>query len=56
MMLRHINLPFFADLIQTAVYKTLEEGKVRTPDIGGNAKTNEFTNEIIRNYKLRKRF
>lgn len=47
MMLRHLNLPFFAEQIQSAVFKTLEEGKVRTPDLGGSHTTKEFTKAII---------
>lgn len=49
MMLRHINLPHFAERIQNAVLKTLSEGKVRTQDIGGDSTTFEFTKEIIKN-------
>lgn len=49
MMLRHLGLPFFAEQIQNAVFKTLEDQKVRTPDIGGHHSTKEFTNEIINN-------
>ena len=49
MMLRHLGLPFFAEQIQNAVFKTVESGQVRTPDIGGHNSTKEFTKEIIRN-------
>mmetsp|Transcript_3953 Transcript_3953/g.4823 ORF Transcript_3953/g.4823 Transcript_3953/m.4823 type:complete len:129 (+) Transcript_3953:760-1146(+) len=52
MMLRHLGLPFFAEQIQNAVFKTLEQGVVRTPDLGGNHSTAEFTQEIIRNIDL----
>lgn len=49
MMLRHLGLPFFAEQIQNAVFKTIEQGAVRTPDIGGHNTTKEFTKEIIKN-------
>lgn len=49
MMLRHLNLPHFAERIQGAVFKTIKEGKVTTKDIGGNASTYEFTKEVIKN-------
>ena len=48
MMLRYLNLPFFADVIGEAVKKVLNEGKVRTADIGGTSTTTQFTSEIIR--------
>lgn len=49
MMLRHLGLPFFAEQIQNAVFKTLDQGKVKTPDIGGSNTTQEFTKAIISN-------
>eukprot|EP00344_Euplotes_crassus_P005790 CAMPEP_0196997574 /NCGR_PEP_ID=MMETSP1380-20130617/3145_1 /TAXON_ID=5936 /ORGANISM="Euplotes crassus, Strain CT5" /LENGTH=372 /DNA_ID=CAMNT_0042413837 /DNA_START=20 /DNA_END=1138 /DNA_ORIENTATION=+ len=49
MMLRHLGLPFFAEQIQNSVFKTLEEQKIRTPDIGGNHHTADFTRRIIEN-------
>lgn len=48
-MLKHINEFEKANKIETAVYKTLAEGKVLTKDLGGCAKTSEFTDEIIKN-------
>ena len=51
MMLRHLKLPYFSDVIQQAIFKTLEEQKVRTPDIGGHHTTMEFTQEIINNVR-----
>lgn len=47
-MLRHMDLPQFADRIAKAVNNTLEEGKVRTRDIGGNNSTSEYVHEIIK--------
>lgn len=49
MMLRHLNLPHFAERIQEGVFKTIREGKVTTKDIGGNASTYEYTKEVIKN-------
>ena len=51
MMLRSLKLPYYSDLIQDALFKTLEEGMVRTPDIGGNHTTPEFIAELIKNAK-----
>lgn len=51
-MLRHMRLQVFADCIQNSVLKTIQEGKVTTQDMGGNASTTEFTEEIIKNCKL----
>jgi isocitrate dehydrogenase (NAD+) len=49
MMLKHLGLPFFAQKLETGIYKTLGEGKAKTFDIGGNNTTDEFTDEIIKN-------
>lgn len=48
MMLRHIGLDADAEAIARAVYTTLAEQKVATPDLGGSSTTNEFTAEILR--------
>lgn len=50
MMLRHLRMVDKADMIQSAVLKTIAEGKYRTPDLGGSAKTTEFTSAIIDNF------
>lgn len=47
MMLRHLNLNEHADRIQSAVLGTIAEGKYLTGDLGGKAKTSEFTKAII---------
>ncbi|KAG5366905.1 Isocitrate dehydrogenase [NAD] subunit 1 [Yarrowia sp. B02] len=47
MLLRHLNLDDFADVISKATYDVLAEGKVRTPDLGGNSTTDEFTMAVI---------
>jgi len=49
MMLRHIGHIDTADKIQSAVLKTIAEGKYRTKDLGGNSTTSDFTKAIIGN-------
>ena len=49
MMLRYLGLSSFANKISKSITKTLQESKVRTPDIGGNSTTTDFTKEIILN-------
>jgi isocitrate dehydrogenase (NAD+) len=49
MMLRYLKEFEAADKIEKAVSKVLESGKVVTSDLGGNAKTMEYANEIINN-------
>ncbi len=48
-MLKNINELKAAKNIEQALFKTIEEGKVLTSDLGGNAKTTEFRDEIIKN-------
>ncbi|QHO33303.1 Isocitrate dehydrogenase [NAD] catalytic subunit 5 [Arachis hypogaea] len=45
--LRHLSLHDKADQIHNAILNTIAEGKYRTADLGGKAKTTEFANEII---------
>ncbi len=47
LMLRHLGERDAAEKIETAMLKVFEEGKVRTRDIGGTSKTNEFARAII---------
>ena len=47
LMLRHIGEREAAQKIQDAMLKVFAEGKVRTRDIGGDAKTSEFAHAII---------
>ena len=47
LMLRHIDERQAGERIETAMLTVFEEGKVRTRDIGGTAKTAEFADEII---------
>jgi tartrate dehydrogenase/decarboxylase / D-malate dehydrogenase len=42
MMLRQLGVPAAADAVEAAIAGVLAEGKVRTPDIGGNASTKEL--------------
>lgn len=47
LMLRHLDERDAAERIETAMLKVFAEGKVRTRDIGGTAKTNEFARAIV---------
>jgi len=47
LMLRHLGEREPADRVETAMLKVFREGKVRTRDIGGEAKTAEFAEAII---------
>ena len=47
MMLRHMNLPLFAEIMQNSVIRAIREGK-GTPDIGGSSSTREFTREVTK--------
>jgi len=51
MMLRHMGKMREADRIEKALLEVYAEGKVRTRDLGGNAKTAEFANAIIEKIK-----
>jgi isocitrate dehydrogenase (NAD+) len=47
LMLRHLGERQAADKVENAMLSIFEEGKVRTRDIGGSAKTAEFADAII---------
>jgi isocitrate dehydrogenase (NAD+) len=47
LMLRYIDERAAADRIESAMLNVFAEGKVRTRDIGGTAKTTEFADAII---------
>ena len=47
MMLRHINLPHFADRIDKAVLGVIAAGGNHTPDMGGTATTAQFTDAVV---------
>ncbi len=46
LMLRHLGIPGAADAVEAAVAATLAQSKIRTPDIGGNASTQELGEAI----------
>ena len=48
-MLKYIEQREIAAKVEKALYKTLKEQKVVTADLGGNATTTEFTQEVIKN-------
>ena len=47
MMLKSMGLEAYATKIEQATFKVFEEGKHLTGDVGGKAKTTEFTQAII---------
>ncbi|TDL29569.1 hypothetical protein BD410DRAFT_817636 [Rickenella mellea] len=47
MMLRHLGIDNTANNIASAVFDVIDEGKVRTADMGGSATTSEFTSAVI---------
>jgi tartrate dehydrogenase/decarboxylase / D-malate dehydrogenase len=47
MMLEHLGLAEAASAVNAAVATVLEEGKVRTPDLGGSSSTAEVTSAVI---------
>lgn len=47
LMLRHMGEREAAERVENALFKVLREGKVRTRDIGGGAKTTEYADAII---------
>lgn len=48
MMLRHLGLDSIANNIASAVFSVINEGKVKTYDMGGSATTSDFTAAIIK--------
>jgi isocitrate dehydrogenase (NAD+) len=51
LMLRHLGERDAAEKIENSMLRVFEEGKVRTRDIGGQAKTTEFADAIIAGMK-----
>ena len=47
LMLRHLGENEAADRIEKAIAEVFREGKILTYDLGGNAKTSEFTDYVI---------
>lgn len=52
LMLRYLNEDETADRIFAALKQVLADGRVRTPDLGGTARTMEFTDAISRQMEL----
>jgi isocitrate dehydrogenase (NAD+) len=46
LMLRHLGETAAADRVETAVRSVIAEGKVTTPDLGGNGGTREFAEAV----------
>ncbi|KAE9612907.1 hypothetical protein Lal_00027778 [Lupinus albus] len=47
MMLRHLQFPAFADRLESAVKRVIQEGQHRTRDLGGTSTTQEVTDAVI---------
>lgn len=47
MMLRHLHFPSFADRLENAVKRVIEEGKYRTKDLGGTNTTQEVVDAVL---------
>ncbi|KAL9037816.1 MAG: hypothetical protein Q9214_005535, partial [Letrouitia sp. 1 TL-2023] len=52
MLLRHLGLDEHANRISKGVYDVIEEGNVRTRDMGGNSTTHEFTRAVLDKMEL----
>ncbi|XP_043462653.1 isocitrate dehydrogenase [NAD] subunit beta, mitochondrial isoform X2 [Leptopilina heterotoma] len=48
-LLNHVNLKRYAEKIKDALNRVLNDGKVRTKDLGGQSSTTDFTSAIIHN-------
>ena len=46
-MLDHLGLIQERDLVRNAINRVLNDGKVRTRDLGGYASTQQFTSAVI---------
>ncbi|KAF8505787.1 hypothetical protein F5888DRAFT_1604446 [Russula emetica] len=49
MMLRHLGLDHIANKIASATFQVLNDGRVKTADMGGSSTTSEFTAAVIKN-------
>jgi isocitrate dehydrogenase (NAD+) len=47
LMLRHLGEDAVAGRVLQAVFRVLEEGEVRTPDLGGGSSTEQFADAIV---------
>ena len=48
MMLEHLGEPVAAERVDAAVIRSLQERRVMTPDLGGNATTSQVGDEVVR--------
>ena len=48
MMLEHLGEPAAAERVDAAVIRSLQERRVMTPDLGGNATTSQVGDEVVR--------
>jgi isocitrate dehydrogenase (NAD+) len=48
LMLRHLGEDRAADWVLEAVFRVLERGEVRTPDLGGSASTQQYADAVMR--------
>ncbi|GAB6022318.1 Isocitrate dehydrogenase [NAD] subunit beta, mitochondrial [Chamberlinius hualienensis] len=48
-MLRHVNMENYSVAIEKAMFKVLNDGKVRTKDMGGHSTNTAFTKAVIHN-------
>jgi isocitrate dehydrogenase (NAD+) len=47
MMLDHVHLPHMAARLRAAIHQTLNLDGIKTGDLGGKAKTQEFTKALV---------
>ncbi|TVY28939.1 Isocitrate dehydrogenase [NAD] subunit, mitochondrial [Lachnellula hyalina] len=52
MLLRHLGLDEHANRISKAVYDVISDGQVRTPDMGGQSSTHQFTRAVLDKMEL----
>ena len=52
MMLKSMGMRDFGNAIENSVFKVMKQGKYLTGDLGGKAKTTEFTQAIIDNLEI----
>eukprot|EP00126_Sphaerothecum_destruens_P009467 Sdes_comp20514_c0_seq3m15058 len=52
LMLEHLSLDFYADLIRKGIFHTLIHTEIRTQDIGGSSSMSQFTDAIIKNIQI----
>jgi isocitrate dehydrogenase (NAD+) len=51
LMLDHVNRKPLADRIRRAVDRVIRDDGLRTPDLGGKARTKDFTRAVIKRLK-----